>query len=97
MNDFACCVSSVGPRCGHAIGGQGVTLERAARESLEIALVNGTRPGDPLAALVTSETWRDWIEVAELVTGRSIDRTGPGDMAARVRAAMGRHVVKHSS
>ena len=34
------------------------TLITAALESLKIPLVNGRRPGDPLMALVTEDSWQ---------------------------------------
>lgn len=97
MVKFACCESSIGPRCGHAIGGAGVTLERLARESLEVAPdpSSGLRPSDPLAEVVNADTWREHIDAAELVAGRDIERAqGDELMAARVRSVLRRHVAR---
>lgn len=93
---LACCVSNIGPRCGHAIGGQGVTLERIARESVEIAPdpVSGRRANDPLRALVTDETWTEHIYYAGLVVGQTIAIDRGVNMAARVRSELRRYVVK---
>lgn len=80
----------------HVNGARVRDLYRVARVSVDIpAGERGARVPDPLAALVTVDTWREWIEPAETLTGRAIERVrGDGVMTARVRAAVRRYVMR---
>ena len=68
----------------------------AARASVLITLDNGTRPNDPLTALITGDTWQALRPAIEEALGRTLDLTGKVP-APYMRAALRRHVSAGST
>jgi len=64
----------------------------AARASVLIPLKEGTRPGDPLTAMITGDTWQGLRPAIEALLGRTLDLTGKVP-APYMRAALRRHVA----
>ena len=63
----------------------------AARASVLIPLKDGTRPGDPLTAMITGDTWQALRPAIEQVLGHPVDLTGKVT-APYMRAALRRYV-----